>query len=123
MLVDSNSLLQLLLGRTCSSGGFPTPVLHRCSSTHAYSCCTCRGKVADAVIMERKGYGFVTFADTKSAMEFLEVRRVLMKQQQHLQSNRWSSSTCSWTREQLGPGGSISCKHIAPIMAAEGAVC
>jgi hypothetical protein len=29
--------------------------------------------VADAVVMDRKGYGFVTFADPKDAMTFLEV--------------------------------------------------
>lgn len=33
----------------------------------------CRGTVADAVVMDRKGYGFVTFADPKDAMTFLEV--------------------------------------------------
>ena len=33
----------------------------------------CRGKVSDAVVMDRKGYGFVTFADPKAAMKFLEV--------------------------------------------------
>ena len=36
--------------------------------------CLCRGEVADAVVMDRKGYGFVTFADPKNAMDFLEVR-------------------------------------------------
>lgn len=33
----------------------------------------CRGEVADAVVMEKKNYGFVTFADPKNAMKFLEV--------------------------------------------------
>jgi hypothetical protein len=33
----------------------------------------CRGEVADAVVMDKKNYGFVTFADPKIAMKFLEV--------------------------------------------------
>jgi hypothetical protein len=41
----------------------------------------CRGEVKDAVVMDKKGYGFVTFADPKAAMQFLEVR--LHVQQQH----------------------------------------
>lgn len=47
------------------------------SSVTETCCCSsllCRGTVADAVVMDRKGYGFVTFADPKDAMTFLEVR-------------------------------------------------
>lgn len=34
----------------------------------------CRGKISDAVVMENRGFGFVTFEDPKSAQKFLEVR-------------------------------------------------
>jgi len=33
----------------------------------------CRGEVVDSVVMENKGYGFVTFKNPQDAMEFLEV--------------------------------------------------
>lgn len=34
--------------------------------------------MVDAVIMDRKGYGFVTFGDPKDAMTFLEVGLLLL---------------------------------------------
>eukprot|EP00775_Hariotina_reticulata_P011357 gene11357-11506_t len=37
--------------------------------------CSKWGQVADAVVMDRKGYGFVTFADPKDAMRFLELTK------------------------------------------------
>ncbi|WIA12959.1 hypothetical protein OEZ85_006574 [Tetradesmus obliquus] len=36
--------------------------------------CARWGEVADAVVMDKKNYGFVTFADPKIAMKFLETR-------------------------------------------------
>lgn len=47
----------------------PPPATSRAADlTH-----TCRGEVADAVVMDRKNYGFVTFAQPKDAMKFLDV--------------------------------------------------
>jgi hypothetical protein len=43
------------------------------SNCQLLGCLSCRGEVADAVVMDKKNYGFVTFADPKIAMKFLEV--------------------------------------------------
>jgi hypothetical protein len=43
------------------------------SKCQLLGCLPCRGEVADAVVMDKKNYGFVTFADPKIAMKFLEV--------------------------------------------------
>jgi hypothetical protein len=48
-------------------------------------CVSCRGEVADAVVMDKKNYGFVTFADPKIAMKFLEVCAGPQQQQQQQQ--------------------------------------
>ena len=36
--------------------------------------CEPRGEINDAVVMEGRGFGFVTFEDPKHAQNFLEVR-------------------------------------------------
>lgn len=39
----------------------------------AYQALLCRGDVSDYVLMEGRGFGFVTFADPAHAQSFLEV--------------------------------------------------
>lgn len=36
-----------------------------------FCCCPCRGEIADSVVMEGRGFGFVTFAKGEEAHSFL----------------------------------------------------
>ena len=34
----------------------------------------CRGEITDAVVMDGRGFGFITFLEPEKAQQFLEVR-------------------------------------------------
>ena len=54
-------------GTCCSCDSCVSP------SSEASACDPCRGEVSDYVLMEGRGFGFVTYRDPQNAQQFLEV--------------------------------------------------
>lgn len=75
----------------------------------------CRGDVSDYVLMEGRGFGFVTFQDPTHAQSFLEVRdisRVVELQAASLlQHSCWCGKAVAFWFWSSTPTFATACRH------------